>query len=356
MQLSDTISLRQMTPQMYHAYYREYQNDPDLFLDKTQCKAFSYTPEWVDAYIRRQMERKRLCLAVMLGDEIAGEIILKDIVPRKSATLGICMKNDRYKGKGYGTQAERLAADFVFHTLDIPVLYADSILPNLRSRHVLEKAGFHQLRTEGNFQYYAMKRQDRGPDGLLLATCFEPFGGEESNASAKALALLPERIGAWSVVKQELPVVFGLAGEKCRALIDALRPDAVLMLGQAGGRSAVTPELVARNLRWARIPDNAGRSPKGEPVIPGGEDALFATLPVEAMTEAIRAAGLPGALSASAGLYVCNDLYYSVLHHLRGSGIPAAFLHLPAAETLAPARSARALEAAVGTIARNASY
>ena len=185
----------------------------------------------------------------------------------------------------------------------------------------------------------------------LLLTCFEPFGGEAVNASALAANLLPERIGAWNVVKQELPVVFGLAGEKCRALIDAQRPDAVLMLGQAGGRNAVTPELVARNVRWARIPDNAGRSPLGEPVIPGGKDALFATLPVEAMTEAARILGLPAELSASAGLYVCNDLYYTVLHHLRGSGISAAFVHVPAAATLAPARSADALQAMIGAFA-----
>ncbi len=352
MQMRGIVSLRQMTPQMYHAYYREYQNDPDLFLDKTQWKPFTYTPEWVDAYIRRQIERKRLCLAVMVGDEIAGEIILKDIEPRKSATLGICMKNDRFKGKGYGTQAERLAADYVFYTLDIPVLYADSILPNLRSQHVLKKVGFHPLRTEGDFQYYSIERQEQGPDRLLLATCFEPFGGEETNASAQALELLPERIGSWSIVKQELPVVFGLAGKNCCALIDALRPDAVLMLGQAGGREAVTPELVARNLRWARIPDNAGKRPLGEPVVPGGEDALFATLPVEAMTEAIRAAGIPGSISTTAGLYVCNDLYYTVLHHLKRTGIPAAFVHVPSAETLSPDRTALALEAGIKVIDR----
>ena len=349
-QISDTVSLRQMTPQMYHAYFREYQNDPELLIDKKQFKPFSYTPKWVDEYIQRQLARKRLCFAVMLGDEIAGEIILKDLRPRESAVLSICMKNDRFKGWGYGTQAERLAADYVFHSLDIPVLYADSILPNLRSQHVLEKAGFRLLRTEGDFKYYSMVRQDRAAHRLLLATCFEAFGGEAQNASAQALELLPEQIGNWTILKYQLPVVFGQAGEQCLGLIETLKPDAVLMLGQAGGREAVTPELLARNVRWARIPDNAGNEPKGEPVVPGGEDALFATLPVEAMTEAIRAASLPGALSATAGLYVCNDLYYSVLHRLRGTGIPAAFVHVPSAQTLSSERSARALEAAVTAI------
>ena len=190
---------------------------------------------------------------------------------------------------------------------------------------------------------------------LLLLTCFDPFGGEKTNASAQAAALLPERIGPWRIVQGRLPVVFGLAGERCRALIDALRPDAVLMLGQAAGREAVTPELVARNQRWARIPDNAGATPKGQPVVPGGEDALFATLPVEAMAEAIRRLGLPASLSTSAGLYVCNDLYYTVLHHLRGPAfrdrpIPAAFVHVPSAQTLSPEQTARALEAAIAAI------
>lgn len=184
----------------------------------------------------------------------------------------------------------------------------------------------------------------------LLVTCFEPFGGARVNASARAAALLPERIGDWRIEKRELPVIFGLAGENCLELIDLLRPDAVLLLGQAGGREAVTPELTARNYRWARIPDNAGRSPKGEPVAPGGEDALFATLPVEAMTEAIREAGLPAAMSCSAGYYVCNDLYYTVLRRLRGTGTPAAFVHVPSAETLSPEQSAQALEAAITAI------
>ena len=355
MQMNETVSLQPMTPEMHHVYYREYQNDPDLFLDRTQCKPFIYTPEWTDAYIRRQVGRKRICLAVMIGDEIAGEIILKDIVPRRSATLSICMKNDRFKGRGYGTQAERLAIAYVFHSLDIPVLYADSIIPNLRSQHVLEKVGFRPLRSKGDFKYYRIEREEQEARRLLLVTCFEPFGGEETNASAQALALLPKRIGDWSILSFQLPVVFGRAGERCSALIDTIRPDTVLLLGQAGGREAVTPELIARNVRWGRIPDNTGNSPKGEPVIPGGEDALFATLPVEAVTEAIRAVGLPAKLSADAGLYVCNDLYYSVLHALRGPAfadrpIPAAFVHVPSAQTLAPEQSARALAVAIAAL------
>ena len=184
----------------------------------------------------------------------------------------------------------------------------------------------------------------------LLITCFEPFGGETTNASSQAAALLPRSIGDWNIQKAELPVIFGQAGECCCNLIEQLQPNAVLMLGQAGGRNAVTPELLARNRRWARIPDNAGNSPLGESVVPGGEDALFATLPVEAMAAAIREGGLPGALSCSAGLYVCNDLYYTVLHGLREKNIPAAFIHVPAADRLVPPDTARALTLAIQAI------
>ena len=184
----------------------------------------------------------------------------------------------------------------------------------------------------------------------LLLTCFEAFGGEAENASARCAALLPEQIGRWTLCKRKLPVVFGLAGERCCALLEELRPDAVLMLGQAAGRATVTPELLARNWRYARLPDNRGSMPLGESIVPGGQDALFATLPVEAMSEAIRAEGLPGALSCSAGAFVCNDLYYTVLNRLRGTDVRAAFLHVPGLQTLSPENSAKAVEAAIRAI------
>ena len=157
--LAEAVSLRPMTAEMYHAYYRDYENDPDLFLDKSRFKPFVYSPEWVDSYAQRQRDRNRRCFAVMYGDEMAGEIIIKDIEPGKSAALGICMKNDRYKGRGIGTRAEQLAIDYVFREMDIPVLYADSVLTNTRSQHVLEKAGFQLLRTEGDFKYYSIERR-----------------------------------------------------------------------------------------------------------------------------------------------------------------------------------------------------
>ena len=156
--MNGTVSLQPMTAEMYHAFYREYQNDPDLYLDKSQCAPYIYVPEGVDRYIQRQNDLHRICFAIMLGDEMAGEVIIKNIEPRKCATLSISMKNAAYKDRGIGTQAERLAIDYVFRVLDIPILYADTILTNARSQHVLEKVGFRYIRTEGDFRYYCIER------------------------------------------------------------------------------------------------------------------------------------------------------------------------------------------------------
>lgn len=156
--MSGEVTLRPMTAEMYHAYYREYQNDPDLYLDNSQYAPFVYSPEWVDRYIQRQIDRNRICFAIMAGGEMVGEVVLKDIEERKHATLSISMKNAAYKDRGFGTQAERLAIDYVFRELDIPVLYADTIRTNTRSQHVLEKVGFRHDRTEGDFKYYRIER------------------------------------------------------------------------------------------------------------------------------------------------------------------------------------------------------
>ena len=163
----------------------------------------------------------------------------------------------------------------------------------------------------------------------LLLTGFDPFGGSDVNAAWVAVDALPERVGVWELHKLQVPTVFGEAAKTVLEAAEALRPDAVLCVGQAGGRGAVTPEMAALNLRFARMPDNAGQSPLDEPVIPGGPAAYFSTLPARAMADAILAAGLPGAISYSAGVYVCNDLFYALLHHFRGTSVRVGFIHVP---------------------------
>ena len=152
------VYLKPMTADMYHEYFKEYQNDLDLYIDKSTYVAYVYDEEKVNQYIQRQMDLNRKCFAIMCGNEMVGELIIKNIEEHNCATLGIAMRNVKYKDKGYGTKAELLAIEYVFHELDIPTLYADSILSNTRSQHVLEKVGFRLIKEEGNFKYYCIER------------------------------------------------------------------------------------------------------------------------------------------------------------------------------------------------------
>ena len=143
---------------MYNEYFKEYQNDLDLYIDKSTYQTYTYEEEKVNRYIQRQIDLKRKVFAIMFNGEMVGEIVIKNIVERESATLGLAMKNTKYKDRGFGTKAEQLAIQYVFNELDIPVLYADTILSNTRSQHVLEKVGFKFIKEEGEFRYYRIDR------------------------------------------------------------------------------------------------------------------------------------------------------------------------------------------------------
>jgi pyroglutamyl-peptidase len=162
----------------------------------------------------------------------------------------------------------------------------------------------------------------------VLVTAFEPFGGDAVNPTAMLLSSLPDEIGGMRVNKLLLPVEFGRAAELAKAGFDRVSPAAVIMFGQAGGRAAVTPEAIGKNLMDARIPDNAGYQPKNEPIIEGGPSELYSTLPNEAIRDALLASGIPSEISRDAGLYVCNSLLYSMLAHVNGR-VPAGFVHVP---------------------------
>lgn len=163
----------------------------------------------------------------------------------------------------------------------------------------------------------------------LLITGFDPFGGASVNPSREAVMALPDTVGDWSLTKLEIPTVFGLAAETVLATAKGLQPDAILCVGQAGGRKAITPEVVAINLREASIPDNIGNQPINTPVIPGAPAAYFSTLPVREMVAAVTAEGIPCTLSYSAGAFVCNDLLYTLLHHYHSTAIRVGFIHIP---------------------------
>ena len=163
----------------------------------------------------------------------------------------------------------------------------------------------------------------------LLITGFEPFGGESINPAWEAVSLLPDKIGDFELIKLCIPVVFKVAAEKVINIATSISPDAILCIGQAGGRNAITPELVGLNLRHAPIPDNNGNQPIDEPIIANGANALFSTLPVRKIAQAIQKAGLPSQVSYSAGAYVCNDVLYSLLAHFEHSETKVGFIHIP---------------------------
>lgn len=199
---------------------------------------------------------------------------------------------------------------------------------------------------------------------MILFTGFEPFGGETVNPALEAVRLLPDSAGGMPIRRLRLPTSFRRAGETLLEAVDAWRPKAVVCVGQAGGRKTVTPEKVAINYIDARIPDNDGAQPADVPIRADGPAAYFATLPVRAIDEAIRAAGVPCAVSYSAGCYVCNFVMYTLLDHLAQTApdVLGGFIHVPyAAEqtankpagtpSLTVAQMTQALTCAAGVIA-----
>ena len=165
----------------------------------------------------------------------------------------------------------------------------------------------------------------------LLLTGFTPFDGEVINPALEAVKRVTTEIAGMEIVKLEVPTVFGESVQLVAEVIEREQPDFVLSVGQAGGRAAVTPERVAINVDDARIPDNVGQQPIDVPIFADGENAYFATLPVKAMAEAIQKAGLPAALSNTAGTFVCNHLMYGVLYYLHQNhkSAKAGFIHVP---------------------------
>lgn len=163
----------------------------------------------------------------------------------------------------------------------------------------------------------------------LLITGFDAFGGENINPSWLAVEKLPPRIGDHMLCKLAIPTVFGEAARMVLEAAEEFQPDVILCVGLAGGRDAVTPERIAVNIRDARIPDNAGSQPRGEFVVPGAPAAYFATVPVEKMAQAVRDAQVPGAVSNTAGTYVCNDVMYTLLHRYAGTAVKVGFIHVP---------------------------
>lgn len=200
----------------------------------------------------------------------------------------------------------------------------------------------------------------------VLITGFDPFGGEPLNPAYEAVKLIPDTVKGAEIIKLEIPTVFGEAGKAVEKGIIEHQPDAVICVGQAGGRANMQVERVAINLCEARIPDNAGKQPMDTKVQEDGENAYFATIPVKAMVQKMNDNGIPASISYTAGTYVCNNVMYDLLYmaEKRYPNVRGGFIHVPYATaqgvgkpvttpTMSLETMAKALEYAIEAIVEN---
>ena len=168
----------------------------------------------------------------------------------------------------------------------------------------------------------------------VLLTGFDPFNGASINPSWLAVqALHGKQVLAHRLVAAQLPTEFGAALNRLDALLARWQPELVVCVGQAGGRAALSLERVAINLIDAPIADNAGDQPVDMPVVPGGPAAYFSTLPVKAACAAMQRAGLAAEVSHTAGTFVCNQVFYGLMHRLTTRAelahVRGGFVHVP---------------------------
>ncbi|MGX4763864.1 pyroglutamyl-peptidase I [Holzapfeliella sp. JNUCC 72] len=165
----------------------------------------------------------------------------------------------------------------------------------------------------------------------ILVTAFEPFGKNTINASAEVLKKLPSQIKNSKIEKLLLPTVFKKATDELMTFLNRFQPDVVISMGEAGGRSQVTVERVAINIDDARLPDNDNQKPNQELIRADGDDGYFATLPINAIVDAIQSINIPASISNTAGTYVCNHVMYEGLYWAKNQEkiVQSGFIHLP---------------------------
>jgi pyroglutamyl-peptidase len=159
----------------------------------------------------------------------------------------------------------------------------------------------------------------------VLLTGFEPFGKATSNPSGEIV----KQISGDNIVTAILPVAYAQSGERLLALIAEHNPDVVICLGQAEGRTQITPEKIAINLDDARLADNEGVMRNDMKILEDGPDAYFSTLPIKEIVEAIKIAAVPAAVSLSAGAFLCNHIFYVAQDRLKGTKVRSGFVHVP---------------------------
>ena len=166
----------------------------------------------------------------------------------------------------------------------------------------------------------------------VLLTGFEPFGTATSNPSGEIV----KQISDDNIVTAILPVTYAQSAERLLALISEHNPGVLICLGQAEGRTQITPEKVAINLDDARLPDNAGVQRSDVKILDDGPDAYFTTLPIKEMVDAAKAVGVPASVSLSAGAFLCNHVFYVAQNKFAGSNVRSGFIHVPLMDSQAP--------------------
>ena len=166
----------------------------------------------------------------------------------------------------------------------------------------------------------------------ILLTGFEPFGTATSNPSGEIV----KQISGENIVTAILPVAYAQSAEHLLALIAEHNPDVVICLGQAEGRTSITPEKVAINLDDARLADNEGVLRSDVKILEDGPDAYFTTLPIKEMVEAMKAQGVPAVVSLSAGAFLCNHVFYVAQNKFAGTKVRSGFVHVPLMDSQGP--------------------
>ena len=153
------IRLQPMTKKLARMYFQRYIADPALFAPNQEFRPYIYNEENVNNRIDRYRALGNVYFAVMLNEEPIGDIVLKRIDRKeKHCTLGISLRSDDVKNQGYGTQTEILALRYAFDNLDMDTVFADTLIRNTRSQHVLKKVGFKETHQDDTFIYYRCDR------------------------------------------------------------------------------------------------------------------------------------------------------------------------------------------------------
>lgn len=166
----------------------------------------------------------------------------------------------------------------------------------------------------------------------VLVTGFDPFENEPLNPSWEAVRTLDgQGIAGAEIIARQLPTVFGESNRVLGKLLQTLRPDVVIAVGQAGGRPEMSIERIAINVDDARIADNAGKQPIDTVIAGDGPAAYFSTLPIKAIVRELRVGGIPASVSQTAGTFVCNHVFYGLMHAIARQNLPTrgGFIHIP---------------------------